>query len=176
MPWLRMLVSRVAAMFRWRKLDGELDEELRAHLEMAADENRRRGMSDDDAWRRALRDFGGVTQVRETVRAREGWPLIENLRRDMGYAVRMLRWLIKQAASAVQKKVAESDDGAWAGYWAIHDPLLTLRDLMGHASVATTQVYLHAIDATRLYANIIEDVEGADEDEDVEGADGGGGE
>jgi predicted permease len=85
------VISRFAALFRWQALDFELDEELRVHLEMAADENRRRGMSDDEAWRRALSDFGGVTQVRETVRTREGWPLIENLRRDMGYAVRMLR-------------------------------------------------------------------------------------
>jgi predicted permease len=85
------MASRVAAMFRRRKLDGELDEELRAHLEMAAEENRRRGMGADDAWRQALRDFGGVTQVRETVRMREGWLAIENLRRDLGYAVRMLR-------------------------------------------------------------------------------------
>jgi predicted permease len=85
------VISRFAALFRRQALDFELDEELRVHLEMAADENRRRGMSDDEAWRRALSDFGGVTQVRETVRTREGWPLIENLRRDMGYAVRMLR-------------------------------------------------------------------------------------
>jgi len=91
MNWVRSMASRVAAMFRRRKLDGELDEELRAHLEMAAEENRRRGMGADDAWRQALRDFGGVTQVRETVRMREGWLAIENLRRDLGYAVRMLR-------------------------------------------------------------------------------------
>ncbi len=32
-----------------------------------------------------------MTQVRETVRLREGWPVIENLRRDLGYAFRMLR-------------------------------------------------------------------------------------
>jgi len=85
------MIGRVVALFRRGRLDLELDEELRVHLEMAADENRRRGMSDDEAWRTALRDFGGVTQVRETVRVREGWLAIENLRRDLVYAVRMLR-------------------------------------------------------------------------------------
>ncbi len=78
-------------MFQRRQLDRELDDELRAHLGMAAEENQRRGMSADEAWRAALRQFGGVTQVRETVRLREGLPVVENVRRDMGYAVRMLR-------------------------------------------------------------------------------------
>ena len=83
--------TRVAALFRRRKLDCDLDAELRAHLEMAADENRHRGMSADDARRAALRDFGGLTQVRETMRLREGFPLIENFRRDVGYALRQMR-------------------------------------------------------------------------------------
>lgn len=37
-----------------------------------------------------MRDFGGVTQVRERVRLREGWPLLENLRRDVAYALRQM--------------------------------------------------------------------------------------
>jgi predicted permease len=78
-------------MFRRQWLDAELDEELRAHLEMAAEEHQRRGMGADEAWRKALRDFGGVTQVRETVRMREGVLWVENVRRDVGYALRMLK-------------------------------------------------------------------------------------
>ncbi len=88
---LKTFWSRCAAMVRRGKLDAELDEELRSHLEMAAEEYRRRGMAADEAWRRALRDFGGVTQVSETVREREGWLLIENLRRDLFYALRQMR-------------------------------------------------------------------------------------
>jgi hypothetical protein len=91
MSGLKTAWGRIAAMFRRRRLDGELDEELRAHLEMAAEENQRRGMPADEAWKAALRDFGGVTQVRETVRMREGVLWVENLRRDMAYALRMLR-------------------------------------------------------------------------------------
>ena len=78
-------------MFRRKKLDRDLDDELQAHLEMAEEENRRRGMSAEEARRKAMRDFGGVTQVRETVRMREGVPLIENLRRDGAYALRQMR-------------------------------------------------------------------------------------
>ncbi|MGB9031930.1 MAG: ABC transporter permease, partial [Acidobacteriaceae bacterium] len=88
---LKTLLGRIAAMFRRKKLDRELDDEMRAHLEMAAEEHRRRGMSQEEARRKAMRDFGGVTQVRETVRMREGMPLLENLRRDGAYALRQMR-------------------------------------------------------------------------------------
>ena len=91
MSGLRTFWSRFGAMFRRRALDRDLDDELRSHLEMATQENRRRGMSDEEARRKAMRDFGGVTQVRETVRMREGLPFFENLSRDLGYALRMLR-------------------------------------------------------------------------------------
>jgi predicted permease len=91
MSWVRAVVSRLAAMFRRRALDREMDEELRSHLEFAAEENRRRGMNDEEARRKAMRDFGGVTQVRETVRLREGVLWVENLRRDVAYALRMLK-------------------------------------------------------------------------------------
>ncbi|MFP5226394.1 MAG: ADOP family duplicated permease [Acidobacteriota bacterium] len=84
-------MGRIVAMLRRRRLDGELDEELRTHLEMAAEEYQRRGIAADEAWQRALRDFGGVTQVREAVRMREGVMWVENLRRDLFYALRQMR-------------------------------------------------------------------------------------
>jgi predicted permease len=88
---VRSFVSRVAAVFGLRDDDAELDEELRAHVEFAAEENRRRGMTDGQARTAALRSFGGVTQVRERYRMREGLPWVENLRRDVGYALRQMR-------------------------------------------------------------------------------------
>jgi putative ABC transport system permease protein len=88
---MRVALDRIAAMFRRRRLDGELDDELRAHLDMAAEEYRRRGLSEAEAWQRALRDFGGVTQVRETVREREGVLWVENVRRDATYALRQMK-------------------------------------------------------------------------------------
>jgi putative ABC transport system permease protein len=91
MSGMRTFWRRFFALFRRRGLDRELDEELRIHLEMAAEEYRRRGMAPEEAWRKALRDFGGVTQVRETVREREGVLWLENLRRDGGYALRQMR-------------------------------------------------------------------------------------
>jgi hypothetical protein len=51
-----------------RRGEAELDAELRAHLEMAAEENIRRGMAPEDARYAARREFGGVEQVKETYR------------------------------------------------------------------------------------------------------------
>ena len=69
----------------------------------------------------------------------------------------MLRKLIEHVAQAINRQTNNNEADLFAGYWRIYDPLLTLRDLMGHASVSTTQVYLSAIDATRWYANYIEE-------------------
>lgn len=49
MSGIRTIIMRCAALFQRRKLDADLNDELRAHLEMAADENQRRGMSADEA-------------------------------------------------------------------------------------------------------------------------------
>jgi predicted permease len=88
---LRTLVSRCAAIFRRGKLDRDLDEELAAHLAMAEEGHRQSGMNPEEARQAALRDFGGVTQVRETMRLREGLAFLENLRRDIGYSLRQMR-------------------------------------------------------------------------------------
>ncbi len=90
MAWIRVVLSRCASLFLRRRLDAELDDELDSHLEMAAEENRLRGMNAEEARRKAMRDFGGVTQIRETVRVREGVLWIENLRRDVAYALRQI--------------------------------------------------------------------------------------
>ena len=60
MELIRILFSRCAAIFRRRRLDADLDEELQAHIGLATEENLKRGMSEAEARRVALRDFGGV--------------------------------------------------------------------------------------------------------------------
>jgi hypothetical protein len=91
MDWIRILLSRGAALFRSKKLDADLDEELRAHIELAIEENRTRGMNEPEARTAALRAFGGITQIRETYRVRRGLPWLEQAARDIRYAVRQLR-------------------------------------------------------------------------------------
>jgi hypothetical protein len=49
MDWIRVLLSRSAALFRSKKLDADLDQELRAHIDLAIEENRGRGMNEPEA-------------------------------------------------------------------------------------------------------------------------------
>ena len=91
MDWIRILLSRSAALFRSKKLDADLDEELRAHIDLAIEENRGRGMNEPQARTAALRAFGGITQIRETYRVQRGLPWLEQAARDIRYAVRQLR-------------------------------------------------------------------------------------
>src|ERR1700704_3469786 len=88
---LRTLFQRLAALFRRRRLEVDLDEELRSHLEMAVELNLRKGMSAEDARREALRSFGGVEQTKENYRDQRGLPMIETTLQDLRFGLRMLR-------------------------------------------------------------------------------------
>ena len=90
MDWIRVALSRCRALFRGRILNGELDEELRAHIELATEDNLRAGMSAEDARAAALRAFGGVTQTKETYRLLRSLPLVETLSNDLKFGVRQL--------------------------------------------------------------------------------------
>src|SRR5204863_10175821 len=90
MTWLRILKSRLAALFRKDRREQELDEELRSHLEMLVEENERKGMPPREAHYAARRSFGGVEQVKEVYREQRGLPMIETLVQDLRYGLRML--------------------------------------------------------------------------------------
>jgi predicted permease len=90
MDWLRTLLSRCMAVFVEKKLDEELNEELGSHIEFAIQDNLRRGMSDEDARRTALRQFGGLTQVKEIYRLRRGLPFFDTLGQDVRFAARQM--------------------------------------------------------------------------------------
>jgi putative ABC transport system permease protein len=85
--WLR----RVMSVGRGDRLDRELAHELEAHLEMHIDDNRRLGMSADEARRQALIKLGGVEQVKETYRDRRGLPVLEIALKDLRFALRLMR-------------------------------------------------------------------------------------
>src|ERR1700745_2203828 len=87
--FFRMLMERAAALFRRRRLEDDLDEELRSHLEMAIELNVRRGMSAAEASREALRNFGGVEQTKEMCRDQGGLPMIETAWQDLRFGLRI---------------------------------------------------------------------------------------
>ena len=88
---LRTFVQRLAALFRRRQFEDDLDDELRSHLEMAIEFNVRKGMSAAEARREALRSFGGVERTKEICRDQRGLPMIETAWQDLRFGFRMLR-------------------------------------------------------------------------------------
>jgi macrolide transport system ATP-binding/permease protein len=89
--FFRTLIPRLTAFFRRQGLEGDLDEELRSHLEMATEANLSKGMSVEDARREALRSFGGVEQTKELYRDQRGLPMIESTFQDLRFGLRVLR-------------------------------------------------------------------------------------
>jgi predicted permease len=90
MTSFRIFATRLAAIFQKRRLEREMTEELRAHLEMLAEENVRRGISPDEARYAALREFGGVEQTQELYRDQRGLHMFETFFQDLRYGLRML--------------------------------------------------------------------------------------
>jgi len=71
--------------------DDELDEELRADLEMEIAERMREGLSRAEAEQRARQALGNLTLMKEVTREIWGWRSLERLGQDLRYAMRMLR-------------------------------------------------------------------------------------
>ena len=81
---------RFRSLFRLRKVEQELDEELLFHLEQQAEKYVRAGMSPEEALRRARLEFGGIDQIREECRESRGTILVTTFIQDLRYALRML--------------------------------------------------------------------------------------
>ena len=91
MTWHRKFASRVHALFQKRRLEEDLDEELRLHLAMQTEDNIEDGMSSEEARYVARSNFGGVEQVKEECRERWSFLWLDTVWRDLGYALRTLR-------------------------------------------------------------------------------------
>ncbi len=90
MEWLRIFSARLHSLFRKQQLDGDLEAELRAHLEMLAEENIRKGMTLEEARYAARREFGGVEQAKELYRDQRSLQFVDALMQDLRFALRGL--------------------------------------------------------------------------------------
>jgi putative ABC transport system permease protein len=83
--------SLFSAFFRRSQVEGDLDEELRAHIRERADDLQRSGLSRAQAERRARLEFGGYQKFKEECRDALGTHFVETLVQDVRYGLRMLR-------------------------------------------------------------------------------------
>ncbi|HXA52873.1 MAG TPA: ABC transporter permease, partial [Candidatus Acidoferrum sp.] len=73
-----------------RRLDDDLADEMRDHIERRAAEFRDRGLSEAEAQRQAARAFGNLTGIREASREIRLWTALEGTLQDIRYAWRGL--------------------------------------------------------------------------------------
>ena len=71
--------------------DDDLDRELRAHLDLEAEDLRSAGSNPREAMHAARRTLGNTTLLKEAIREMSGWTSLERLSQDLQYGVRLLR-------------------------------------------------------------------------------------
>jgi len=110
MAWYHEIGSSLAALFRRRQQDTEMDEEIRFHLEMETERNVHSGLAERDAQRRARRDFGGVERHKEDVRDARGANWFFDAWSDVRFALRSLRQRpgLTAAATVTPRPVSRS--------------------------------------------------------------------
>src|ERR1700731_891789 len=91
MSLLPTMVGGLRSLFRKKRVEKELDDELRGFLDMAAEEKMNQGMSRKEALRSVRLDHGSLEVSRETVRT-AGWEsIVETSWQDLRFAARLLR-------------------------------------------------------------------------------------
>ncbi|MEO7413502.1 MAG: ABC transporter permease [Opitutaceae bacterium] len=86
------LLQKIGALFRRKKLDAEMAEEMRAHLDLQTRANRASGMSGEEARYAARRQFGDLDQIKERCRdeRRGRFVWLEQFLQDLRYAAASL--------------------------------------------------------------------------------------
>jgi predicted permease len=87
----RKLRSRFRALLRKEKIDAEMDEELRSHIELRTRANIEAGINPEEARFAALRQFGWTESIKEDCREQRGVRWLESLVQDIRYSARQLR-------------------------------------------------------------------------------------
>jgi predicted permease len=83
MSWLSRLFNR-------KRMEAELDKELRFHFESQVSDKIRSGVSENEARRLTRIEFGGIEQIKEDCRDRRGTMWLESLLQDARYTVRQM--------------------------------------------------------------------------------------
>src|SRR5881409_1621594 len=89
--WLFTIPLRLRSLFRWAQADQELDDELRDHLDRKTEEYVARGMTQEEARRRARLDLGGIEQTKEKCRDARRVNWIQDFIQDFRFGLRIFR-------------------------------------------------------------------------------------
>jgi len=90
MASLREWIRRLWGTLRPNRDDSDLEQELRLHLELAAEDTRRRGHAPLSAPLAASIQMGGIAQTMEALRDQRGLPWLHDLSRDIRFGLRLL--------------------------------------------------------------------------------------
>src|SRR5438874_12472420 len=90
MPRLRAWFSRLLGLFRKSRSNAEMAEEIQAHVDLLTERNIAAGMLPHEAHNAALRQFGGVEQIKEAAREQRVWRWADEFVQDVRFGERML--------------------------------------------------------------------------------------
>src|SRR5438094_2053121 len=91
MRWFYNLPLRFRSLFLKSSVEQELAEELRFHLGQLTEEYVAKGMTPEEARYAALRELGGVEQIKEECRDMRRVNYLEDFLQDVRYGLRQLR-------------------------------------------------------------------------------------
>jgi hypothetical protein len=143
MSLLRNITRGLRSLFRKEQVDQELNEELGAYLEMAAEEKMKQGMSRKEALRAVRLERGNLEGTKEVVRS-AGWEsFVETMWRDLRYGLRVLRK--NPGFTAVAVLTLGLGIGLNTAIFTLFDAL-TLRPLPIRDPTAVVNIYQHIQD------------------------------
>jgi putative ABC transport system permease protein len=90
MKWWRVATARLQALLQREKVEHDIDEELRCHLEILIEENRKKGMTPEEARLEAMKSFGNIGRIKDQARDVRGGGMIEVLLQDIRYGFRIM--------------------------------------------------------------------------------------
>jgi predicted permease len=91
MTVLRYFFKRLRALWRSDDIHDEISEEMRFHIELRAEENVRRGMTPEEARRKAEQQFGRLDRIKEESYDVRGGRWLEATWQDLRYGARILQ-------------------------------------------------------------------------------------
>ncbi|HVW83950.1 MAG TPA: ABC transporter permease [Bryobacteraceae bacterium] len=98
---MRRLLARFRSLFTRRRDERRLSEEFEHHIDMAAEDLIRSGVSPAEARRQAILTFGGVEANKEFYRDQRMLPWLESLASDIGFGCRQLKKHRTTSAAAI---------------------------------------------------------------------------